>query len=337
MSTNSNRRSIVVGIFITIGIVIFLVGIFTLGGQQKTFVSAVNLTASFDDVSGLQQGNNVWFSGVKIGTVKKISFAGNAQVKVLMHIDKKAQDFIRKDSKVKIGSDGLIGNKIIIIYGGSPTFPPIENNDSLGVQASLSTDDIMATLQKNNENLLTITSDFKIISKRLTDGEGTMGALLSDKTLFKSLQATAANLQLAARNSQKLTNDLSGYTAKLQSPGSLAAGLVNDTMILKNLQSAMLQLHDAAGKTNSFTEQLTSAGKQLNNPNNTLGLLLYDEKTAARLKNTMDNLNTGSIKLNDDLEAAQHNFLLRGFFRKKAKQDEKNKNNMVDSTGQKLQ
>ena len=102
MSTENNKRSIIVGIFISIGIVIFLVGVFTLGGQQKTFVSSVNLTALFDDVSGLQQGNNVWFSGVKIGTVKKISFFGNSQVKVLMHIDKKAQDLYVKMPKQRL-------------------------------------------------------------------------------------------------------------------------------------------------------------------------------------------------------------------------------------------
>ena len=121
MSTATNKRSVIVGIFISIGIIIFLVGVFTLGGQQKTFSPSVTITALFDDVSGLQQGNNVWFSGVKIGTVKKISFFGNSQVKVLMHIDKKAQDFIRKDAKAKIGSDGLIGNKIIVVYGGTQT------------------------------------------------------------------------------------------------------------------------------------------------------------------------------------------------------------------------
>ena len=331
MSTSSNKRSVIVGIFISIGIVIFLVGIFTLGGQQKTFVSSVNVTALFDDVSGLQQGNNVWFSGVKIGTVKKISFFGKSQVKVLMHIDKKAQDFIRKDAKAKIGSDGLIGNKIIVIYGGTQSAPSITTDDTLGVQNGLSTDDIMATLQKNNENLIAITSDFKTVSRRLADGEGTMGALLTDRTLFKSLQSTVANLQTAARNSEKLTGGIAAYTTKLQSPGSLAGGLVNDTVIMRTLQSAIVQLQQAAGSANSFTNQLKTAGNQLNNRNNTLGLLLYDEKTAARLKNTMDNLNTGSVKLNDDLEAAQHNFLLRGFFRKKAKQDAKDKANGVDT------
>lgn len=335
MSTTSNRRSIIVGIFITLGIIIFLVGIFTLGGQQKTFVKSVNLTALFDDVSGLQAGNNVWFSGVKIGTVKKISFFGNSQVKVLMHIDKKAEEFIRKDAMAKIGSDGLIGNKIIVIYGGTQTASPIESDDTLAVQAALSTDDIMATLQKNNQNLVEITTDFKLVSKRLAEGQGTMGALLTDQTLFKNLQSTVANLQTAARNSEKLTSGIAAYTSQLQSPGSLANGLVHDTVIMTTLQSAVNELNKAAGSANAFTGQLKTVGEQLNNRNNTLGLLLYDEKTASKLRNTMDNLNTGSVKLNDDLEAVQHNFLLRGFFRKKAKQEAKDKAMGADTANMK--
>lgn len=325
MSTGTNKRAVIVGIFISIGIIIFLVGIFTLGGQQKTFTSSLTITALFDDVSGLQKGNNVWFSGVKIGTVKKVSFFGKSQVQVIMNVDKKAQDFIRKDAKAKIGSDGLIGNKIIVVYGGTQSAAAIENNDSLSAESALSTEDIMTTLQKNNENLIAITTDFKLVSKRLADGQGTMGALLADQTLYKNLAATVTNLQTAARNSEKLTSGIVAYTSKLQSPGSLAGGLVNDTIVMKNIQSAVKELHEAAGSANAFTDQLKTAGEQLNNRNNTLGLLLYDQQSASSLRTSINNLNTGSVKLNDDLDAAQHNFLLRGFFRKKAKREAKEK------------
>ncbi len=332
MSNNSTRTGVITGVFITLGIIIFLVGIFTLGGQQKTFTSSITVNTIFGDVSGLQQGNNVWFSGVKIGTVKKISFYGQSQVQVVMHIDKKAEEFIRKDARAKIGSDGLIGNKIIVIYGGTQSSPPIENNDSIQASSALSTDDILATLQKNNENLIAITTDFKKVSSGLAGGQGTLGALLTDKSLFNSLQQTMANLQVAGRNADNLTKNITAYTQKLQSPGSLAEGLVNDTVIMQHLKATSTQLQQAAGSANEFSGQLKQAGEQLNNRNNTLGLLLYDVHAASRLKNTLDNLNTGSVKLNDDLEAAQHNFLLRGYFRKKAKIDAKNPSPVPDST-----
>ena len=77
MEAKKNKRAVMVGLFVAIGIIIFLAGIFTLGGQQKAFVRTVSVTAVFDDVSGLQQGNNVWFSGVKVGTVKRLNFTIN--------------------------------------------------------------------------------------------------------------------------------------------------------------------------------------------------------------------------------------------------------------------
>ncbi len=67
-----------VGVFIFIGLAIFIAGIFTLGGQKKTFEKKIEVRALFTDVGGLQEGNNVWFSGVKVGTVKKINIIGNA-------------------------------------------------------------------------------------------------------------------------------------------------------------------------------------------------------------------------------------------------------------------
>jgi phospholipid/cholesterol/gamma-HCH transport system substrate-binding protein len=306
-----------------LGLVILLVGIFTLGGQKKTFVPSITVQAVFDNVNGLQKGDNVWFSGVKVGTVKTVEFNGNSQIKVTMHIDKKAQEFIRKDAKAKVGAEGFIGNKLVVIYGGTSKAPSIEGGEHLQVENTLSTDDIMATLQKNNENLVAITTDFKTVSNRLAKGEGTAGALLNDPTLYKSLANTASNLQVAARNSELLSSRIAAYTAQLEKPGSLANGLVHDTMIMTNLQAAVQQINDAANAAHSFTANLKTVSDQLHTNDNTLGLLLNDQQTAEQMKGIIENLNSGSQKLDDDLEALQHNFLFRGFFRKKAKQEEK--------------
>lgn len=323
MSTEKNKRTVIVGLFVTIGLLILLVGVFTLGGQRKTFAPSINVQAVFDNVNGLQKGDNVWFSGVKVGIVKSVEFNGNSQIRVKMHIDRKAQEFIRKDAKAKVGAEGFIGNKLVVIYGGTERAGAIEGGEHLMVEKTLSTDDMMATLQKNNENLVAITSDFKTVSNRLVNGEGTAGALLTDATLYKSLASTASNLQLAARNSQLLSSRIAEYTAQLQKPGSLANGLVHDTVIMTNLQSAVRQINDAANATRSFTANLRSVSDQLHTNNNAAGVLLNDPEAADDLKNILENLNSGSRKLDEDLEALQHNFLFRGFFRKKAKREAK--------------
>ncbi len=323
MKTRNNKRAVTVGIFIALGLVILIVGIFTLGGQQKSFVRAIDVYAVFDDVAGLQTGNNIFFSGVKIGTVKKVEFYGNSQVRVRLHIEKKAQEFIRQDARARIGTDGLIGNKIITIYGGTMAEDPIQGGETLIVEKTVSTEDMMATLQENNTNLVAITSDFKKVSKRLAEGEGTIGALLQDETLFKSLQATVANLQVAAKNSQQLTNGIAEFTEQLDNPGSLANGLVNDTTIMSNLQAAVTQLNKAATDASELSGNLKKTSNQLNTKDNMVGMLLNDEEVSAEFKSVMENLNTSTQKLDENMEALQHNFLLRGFFRKKAKREAK--------------
>jgi phospholipid/cholesterol/gamma-HCH transport system substrate-binding protein len=323
MKTQKNKRAVTVGLFVAVGLIILLVGIFTLGGQQKSFVRAINVNAIFDDVAGLQIGNNIFFSGVKIGTVKKVEFYGESKVRVQLHIEKKAQEFIMKDAKAKIGTDGLIGNKIIVIYGGSTGAEPIEGGETLIVEKAIGTDEMLATLQKNNENLVSITTDFKVVSKRLAEGQGTVGALLQDDKLFKNLEATMANLQIAARNSQKLTGGIAAFAAKLETPGSLADGLVNDTSIMTNLKQAVTQLNQATQGASEFADNLKKSSSQLNDTDNTLGMLLNDEDVGHEFKDLIENLNTSSQKLDENLEALKHNFFFRGYFKKKAKREAK--------------
>jgi phospholipid/cholesterol/gamma-HCH transport system substrate-binding protein len=131
---------------------------------------------------------------------------------------------------------------------------------------------------------------------------------------------------MAARNSERLSSHIADYTAQLEKPGSLANGLVHDTVIMTNLQAAVQQINDAANATHSFTANLKTVSDQLNTSDNAVGLLLNDEKTAEQIKSILVNLNSGSQKLDEDLEALQHNFLFRGFFKRKARQEAKNKN-----------
>src|SRR6476659_9442164 len=126
MKPGNNRRGIIVGIFIFLGLAIFIIAVLTLGTQHKTFEKAISVKAIFDNVNGLQKGNNIWYAGVKVGTIKKVMLTGNSLVEVTMNIEEHSSKFIRKDALAKISSDGLIGNKIIVIYGGNPQYPTIQ-------------------------------------------------------------------------------------------------------------------------------------------------------------------------------------------------------------------
>ncbi len=330
MSTEPKKRAVTVGLFIFIGLIFLAAGILAVGNLHSTFVKKMHVSAVFNDVNGLQNGNNVWFSGVKIGTVSKMSFYGESQVLVVFKIDEKAQSYIRKDSKVKISTDGLIGNKIIVIYGGTPQAQPVEDGDMLAIENLASTEEMLNTLQENNKNILEITTDFKAISKQIASGQGTVGKLLKDESLYKSLDVTLASLQRSSAHAEKLTAAISDYGAKLNQKGSLANDLVTDTMVFKNVQASVKQLKqlttsaaEATANLKTASNDVTKMTSNLDNKNSTLGVLLYDEKTANHLKATIQNLEGGSQKLDEDLRAAQDNFLLRRYFKKKDKAEKK--------------
>jgi phospholipid/cholesterol/gamma-HCH transport system substrate-binding protein len=332
MKSSSYTRAVIVGIFIFIGVAIFILAVFTLGGQHKTFEKSIVVKAMFNDVNGLQKGNNVWFSGVKVGTIKQVILSGNETVEVDINIEEKSHHFIPSDAKVKISTDGFIGNKIIIIYGGTLQAAKIKNGDILKTEKLQSTDEMFNTLAKNNDNLLQITTDFKMISKRIANGNGTIGKLLSDETLVNELNATTASLHKVSQNIQALTANAAAYTARLNTKGSLASDLVSDTVIFSTLRATVTQLQKVSVTSDSVINSLKEASgtfnNALNNSKTPVGMLLHDEQAASNIKVTLQNLQTGTKKLDEDLEAIQHNFLFRGFFRKKAKREQ------ADSTHQ---
>jgi phospholipid/cholesterol/gamma-HCH transport system substrate-binding protein len=336
MRSTGNRSAVIVGIFIFLALAIFIWTVLTLGSQKKTFANSITIKSYFENVNGLQKGNNVWFSGVKVGTIKKVNLIGNGRVEVDMNIEENSLPFIRKNAKARLSTDGLIGNKIVEIYGGTSKAPQIANGDMLNNDKLLSTDEMMNTLAKNNDNLLAITANFKNLSSNLLAGKGSIGKLLTDETFANKLDNTVIILNKTTANLEKLTANVSDYTAKLNEKGGLANDLVTDTVIFAHLRATVSQLQNVADQSKQIMGNLDSAtnnlNEGLNNKNAPAGMFLHDEKTATGLKNTLQNLQAASKKLDEDLEAAQHNFLLRGFFKKKAKNDKENGRVVLDTT-----
>ncbi|MDB5063322.1 MAG: transporter permease [Mucilaginibacter sp.] len=306
-----------------LGVVVFVIGVLTLGGQNKSFVKSIHISSTFSDVSGLKKGNNVWFSGVKVGVIKAIRFTGVSQVDVDMSIEASSQQYIHRNAGVRISSDGLIGNKIVVIDGGSPQAPIVQDGDVLQSEKLLSTDDIMKTLQQNNQNLLAITTDFKALGHQILAGKGTVGALLADSTMAVQLRAAMRNLQMATQSASLMAVQLNRFGNKMNTKGGLADKLLTDTVAFNRIQESVAKLKEAANNATILTNNLNKASNKLNSTDNIMGVLLNDPAGAAKVQSTLNNLQQSSVKLNEDLEAVQHNFLLKGFFKKreKAKQD----------------
>lgn len=324
MANNSDsKKSVIVGLFTLLGIIFFVAAIFVLGGNQKRFTKTISLRTILDNAGGLKAGNNVYFSGVKIGTIKKIKLVENSHVEIDFSIEQKSQDYIRKDAEVRVSSEGFIGNKIIVIQGGSPNVAVVEEGDLLQSVKSIDTEEMMATLQVNNQNLVAITNDVKKLSEKIASGEGTIGAILTDSTMALQVKAIMASLTQTASNTARVSSALNAFTTKLNTKGSLANEILTDTSVYKSLRSSAAQLQGVTQSASALTENLTSASEKMNSKDNTLGALLNDEEMAATMKQTMCNLEESTDKLNQNMEALQHNFLFRGFFKKQAKEKEK--------------
>lgn len=319
MSVVNVSKRMAVGLFITLGLAILVVTVFTIGGQHKAFVKSIRLHILFDNVQGLQPGNNIWLSGIKVGTVKTVSFYGNSEVAVTLAVEKKAQPHIRKDSKCRISTDGLIGNKIIVIDGGSANSPLVVDNDSLQSEHIAGTEELMSTLEKSNSNILEITGNLKLISARLTQSQGTLGQLINDPAIADRLKGSLDNLRNATAGSEAMIANLRAFSQQLRQPGGLASQLTTDTVVFTHLRNAVTRLDDATAQVHAFTSSLQTAGAGLNDKNAPIGMLLHDEDAADNLQRTLKNLRVSSQELSQDLEAIQHSWLLRGFFKKKDK------------------
>jgi len=170
-------------------------GIYYIGKQKNKFGAVLHLSAQFNSVSGLKIGSNVRVGGIDVGTVDGISLVTDTTVQVDMIIQKDIQKFIRRDARASIGSDGLMGDKVIVINAGTPASPLVADGDSLGSRQPIETDAIMSSLKISADNAAIITSNLADISRRITQGRGSLGKLLHDSTLSSNISATVKNLR----------------------------------------------------------------------------------------------------------------------------------------------
>ncbi len=203
MNTSDPKFKLRLGIFIAGGLVLFVLAIFFIGRQKNLFDPVYVLSSTFYNVSGLQVGNNVRFSGINVGTVDNIRIINDSTVQVDMLIKKSVNQFIKTDSEVAIGSEGLIGDRILIVTQGGTTSPIATEGANLLSVEPVETDAIMASLEVTAVNAEIITSQLAEIMVNINSGNGTLGRLIQDTTMAENLDQTMRNL----KNSSKGLNE----------------------------------------------------------------------------------------------------------------------------------
>jgi phospholipid/cholesterol/gamma-HCH transport system substrate-binding protein len=199
METHTQKFKIRLGLFIAIGLALFVFAIFIIGKQKNLFNPVFKLTSTFYNVSGLQVGNNVRFSGINVGTVDNIKIINDSTVQVDMLIKKDVQQFIKSDCEVAIGSEGLIGDRLLVISQGSSDAPLAKEGQQLASEEPVETDAIMASLQITAGNAEIITQQLAEIMTKVNSGNGTLGRLIQDSTIAENFNQTIMNLKKSSK------------------------------------------------------------------------------------------------------------------------------------------
>jgi phospholipid/cholesterol/gamma-HCH transport system substrate-binding protein len=203
METQTTKFKVRLGLFIAGGLALFVLAIFIIGKQKNVFNTVFKLTTTFYNVSGLQVGNNIRFSGINVGTVDNIEIINDTTVQVDMLIRKSVQKFIKADCQAGIGSAGIIGDRILVITQGGDEAPQAKNGQHIVSKEPVEPDAIMASLQVTADNAAIVSFQLGEILIKVNSGNGTLGRLIQDSTIAENLNQTVVNL----RNSSKGLNE----------------------------------------------------------------------------------------------------------------------------------
>ena len=200
MDTHTQKFKFRLGLFVAGGLTIFILAVFIIGKQKNLFNPVFKLTSTFHNISGLQVGNKIRFSGINVGTVDNISIVNDSTVRINMLIKKEVWQFIKSDCRVSIGSEGIIGDKLIIISQGITDAPLAKDGQKLESNEPVETDAIMKSLLVTAGNAEIITDQLAQIMTKINKGEGTLGRLIQDKTLAENLNKTMVNLKQTSKS-----------------------------------------------------------------------------------------------------------------------------------------
>jgi len=300
MDTYTPKFKVRLGLFIAVGLAIFVFAIFIIGKQKNLFDPVFKLTTTFYNVSGLEVGCNVRFSGINVGTVDIIKIINDSTVRVDMLIKKDVQQFIKTDCEAGIGSSGLIGDKMIIISQGSDEAKIAKDGQQIKSVEPVETDAIIASLVVTAKNAETISAQLSEIMIQINSGHGTLGRVIHDTLI-------AQNINHIILNFKKTSEELD-------------EAMVATKYDISNLMNS---LQVSAENIEISTQQFEDIMVNINNGQGTAGMLIKDTTTSGNIDDIIVNLKSSSKGLDENMEALKQNFFFRGYFRRQARDEKK--------------
>jgi phospholipid/cholesterol/gamma-HCH transport system substrate-binding protein len=310
------KRNIRLGAFVITGTVFIIAALYFIGSKQNLFGSTFRLSARFYNVNGLMQGNNVRFAGIDVGTVETLEIINDSTVNVIMLLDKKVQPFIRKNAVVSVGTDGLMGNKLVNINASSYAGSMVKEGDQLTTLRPIEMDEMVRTLNTTNENMKVITSNLRSITDRISS-KNSLWNLLMDTVVAENVKSSVVNLKFMSNNALLVTGNLKALSDDMKRGKGTIAALVSDTALSFNLKQTIVKFDRLSDTVGVITGNLSHITQKLKRGEGSAGLLLNDTTLVHDLNSSIQAIYKGADSFDENMVALQHTWPLKRYFKKK--------------------
>lgn len=311
-------KNIKVGVFVLTGTGLLIIALYLIGAKQNFFGSTFELQAKFKTINGLMPGNNVRFTGIDVGTVKEVEIINDSTVNVVMVIEDKVQQFIKKNAIANVGTDGLMGNKLINITSSDENAKSVEDGDTIISVNPIGTDAMMRTLEVSNQNIKDITGDIKIIANRLNK-PNTLWSILMDTTISENLRQAIVNINLTGERAAVIAGDLKSIVKGVQAGKGTAGKLLTDTIFTQRLNQTMINIQSISDSISTIASNFKIISEKINNGNGTVGSLLNDTTLSNNLNQSLLNLKHGTNGFNENMEALKVSWPFKKYYKNQKK------------------
>ena len=219
-----------VGSLILVGLLILIVAMYKLGQAANLFTKRYELVTFLPNANGLRVGGAVAISGQQVGTVKKIEFLSVdadtlRNLRVEFEIDETMREQVREDSRARVRTMGLLGDKMIDISSGTPRYAVLTPGDTVQVAQALDYEQVISQAAGAVDDMVQLTHDLKEITGGIVRGEGTMGQLITNRSMYDELTGTLSRMN--------------GMMARLQNPQGSFGRMMDDPQMYNQMVGLM--------------------------------------------------------------------------------------------------
>lgn len=309
-----SSNKIRLGIFILSGTFLLILGLYYIGSQKNIFHNTISVTTGFRNVNGLVPGNNVRFNGFNVGIVSALSSASDTIVNVQFTIDEEIAKLITESAVVSIGTDGLLGNKLLDITPSSKKAPFVKEGSILPSVNPIEFDNTMRSLSNTSSNLEAITNNLKNLSGDV-DNPGSLWSLLRDRSVAENVKSALVNIRLTSNNALAISGDLQTITKGIKNGKGSIGALVTDTLLSNRIKQVVIKFEKLNDTAAVITGDVSYLLKQLKDGKGSVGVLLKDTMVVHNLNKTILTLDTAAGNLNDNMKALKRTWPFRKYIK----------------------